>query len=135
MAENNMGEITIMHDCDIILIRKTIREECAKLNFSLTNITRVVTAASELARNILLYAGLGKMKWNIVEKNAIRGIELTFQDHGPGINDLEQVMQEGYSTSKGLGLGLPGAQRLMDEIKIQSQIGEGTTIVITKWQR
>jgi len=135
MAENNKGEITIMHDSDIILIRKTVREECAKLNFSLTNITRVVTAASELARNILLYAGLGKMKWHIVEINDIRGIVLTFQDHGPGISDLEQAMQEGYSTSKGLGLGLPGAQRLMDEMKIHSQIGEGTTIVITKWQR
>ena len=75
------------------------------------------------------------MKWNIVEKDTVRGIELTFQDHGPGITVLEQVMQEGYSTSKGLGLGLPGAQRLMDEMKIQSQIGEGTTIVIIKWQR
>ena len=135
MAENSNGEVAIMHDGDIIVIRKTVREECSKLDFSLTNITRAVTAASELARNIILYAGSGMMRWRVLEKNAVKGIELTFEDYGPGITDLEQAMQEGYSISKGLGLGLPGARRLMDEMKIQSRVGEGTIIIITKWQR
>ncbi|MGI5911091.1 MAG: anti-sigma regulatory factor [Syntrophomonadaceae bacterium] len=134
MADIN-GEVAIRHESDIILVRKTVREECEKLNFSLTNITRIVTAASELARNIYLYAGLGLMRWRILERNAAKGIELTFEDHGPGITNLKQVMQEGFSTSQGLGLGLPGAQRLMDEMKIESRVGEGTIVIITKWQR
>lgn len=135
MIEGIHGEVVIDNDSDIIIVRKTVREAAVKLDFSLTDVTRIVTAASELARNIFLYAGSGVMRWRTLEARNTIGMELTFEDHGPGIADLEQVMQDGYSTSRGLGLGLPGTNRLMDEMEITSQVGEGTTIVIKKWRR
>lgn len=129
------GEVAIDNESDIIVVRKIVRDAAAKLNFSLTDVTRIVTAASELARNIYLYAGSGVMKWRQLEGNSAVGIELTFTDYGPGIADLEQVMHEGYSTSGGLGLGLPGSRRLVDEMEITSQPGKGTTVIIKKWRR
>ena len=135
MIEAFHGEAAIATETDIILVRKTVREAAVKLNFSLTEVTRIVTCASELARNVFLYAGSGVMRWRDLDKNGVIGIELVFEDHGPGIADLELVMQKGYSTSKGLGLGLPGSQKLMDEIEIKSAIGEGTTVIVRKWQR
>ena len=135
MIEDAHGEVAIDNESDIIVVRKTVREAAVKLNFGLTDVTRIVTAASELARNIFLYAGSGVMKWRAIDANSAVGMELTFEDHGPGITDLEQVMQEGYTTSGGLGLGLPGAKRLMDEMEITSQVGKGTTIIIKKWRR
>lgn len=135
MIEEVNGKVIIDNESDIIIVRKTIREAAVKLDFSLTDVTRVVTAASELARNIFLYAGSGVMRWRALEASNATGMELTFEDHGPGIADLEQVMQDGYSTSRGLGLGLPGTKRLMDEMEIISQVGQGTTVVIKKWRR
>lgn len=129
------GKVTIDKESDIIVVRKIVREAAAKLNFSITDITRIVTAASELARNVFLYAGSGIMKWRALDANPNVGMELIFEDHGPGIDDLEQVMRKGYSTSGGLGLGLPGSRRLMDEMEITSQAGKGTTIIIKKWRR
>ena len=110
MIECNHGTVDISDESDIIVARKTIRVVSEKLGFSLTDVTRIVTAVSELARNIFVYAGSGVMSWCILDQGNVVGIELTFEDHGPGISDLEQVMQEGYSTSKGLGLGLPGSE-------------------------
>ncbi len=135
MIECNHGTVVISDESDIIVARKTIREVSEKLGFSLTDVTRIVTAASELARNIFVYAGSGVMSWCILDTGNLVGIELTFEDHGPGIADLKQVMQEGYSTSKGLGLGLPGSRRLMDDMEIRSRVGEGTTVVVKKWRR
>jgi serine/threonine-protein kinase RsbT len=135
VIECNHGTVDISDESDIIVARKTIRVVSEKLGFSLTDVTRIVTAVSELARNIFVYAGSGVMSWCILDQGNVVGIELTFEDHGPGISDLEQVMQEGYSTSKGLGLGLPGSRRLMDDMEIRSQVGEGTTVVVKKWRR
>lgn len=135
MIECNHGTVDISDESDIIVARKTIRVVSEKLGFSLTDVTRIVTAVSELARNVFVYAGSGVMSWCILDQGNVVGIELTFEDHGPGISDLEQVMQEGYSTSKGLGLGLPGSRRLMDDMEIRSQVGEGTTVVVKKWRR
>lgn len=135
MSNDAHGVVTIDKESDIIVVRKTVREAAAKLNFGITDITRIVTAASELARNVFLYAGAGVMKWRALDASITVGMELTFEDHGPGITDLEQVMQEGYSTSGGLGLGLPGSRRLMDEMEITSEAGKGTTVIIKKWQR
>ncbi len=135
MIEDAHGEVVIDNESDIILVRKLIRDEAAKLNFTLTDLTRIVTAASELSRNIFLYAGSGVMKWRALDSSTAVGIELSFEDCGPGIPDLEQVMQEGYSTSGGLGLGLPGSGRLMDEMEITSQAGKGTTVTVKKWRR
>jgi serine/threonine-protein kinase RsbT len=135
VIECNHGTVDISDESDIIVARKTIRVVSEKLGFSLTDVTRIVTAVSELARNVFVYAGSGVMSWCILDQGNVVGIELTFEDHGPGISDLEQVMQEGYSTSKGLGLGLPGSRRLMDDMEIRSQVGEGTTVVVKKWRR
>ncbi len=132
---NVSGEVFIDNESAVIVVRKTVREAAVKLSFSLTDVTRIVTCASELARNVFLYAGTGVMKWRALDGSNTEGIELAFEDHGPGIADLDLVMQEGYSTSGGLGLGLPGSRKLMDEMEIVSQAGEGTTIVVKKWRR
>ncbi len=135
MVEDVQAEVAIAAETDIILVRKTVREAAVRLSFGLTDVTRIVTCASELARNVFLYAGRGVLKWRSLDGNDTVGIELIFEDHGPGIADLEQVMLEGYSTSGGLGLGLPGSRKLMDEIDISSHVGEGTTVVVRKWRR
>ncbi len=135
MIDGIREEVAIIDESDIILVRKTVREAATKFNYSLTDVTRIVTAASELARNIFLYAGSGVMRWRLLEGNGAKGMELIFEDRGPGITDLEQAFQEGYSTSGGLGLGLPGTQRLMDEMEIDTRVGVGTTVVVRKWQR
>ncbi len=132
---NVSGEVFIDNESDVIVVRKTVREAVVKLRFSFTDVTRIVTCASELARNIFLYAGTGVMRWRVLGGSNTEGIELTFEDHGPGISDLDLVMREGYSTSGGLGLGLPGSKKMMDEMEIMSQVGEGTTIVVKKWRR
>lgn len=135
MIEGVDGKVIIDNESDIIVVRKTVRDQTTRLNFTLTDVTRIVTAASELARNVFLYAGSGVMRWRVLEGTNAVGMELTFEDHGPGIADLEQVMQDGFSTSRGLGLGLPGSRRLMDEMEITSKVGIGTTVVIKKWRR
>ncbi len=129
-----MGEVPIRSEGDIVEVRKRVREVATSLGFGITDVTRIVTAASELARNIYLYAGTGVMEWRRLEspRDGV-GLELVFVDHGPGIVDQELVMQAGYSTSGGLGLGLPGAKRLMDEFAMESAPGNGTRVVGRKW--
>lgn len=129
------GTLRIGSENDIVMARRAVRDAAAHLSFGVTDITRIVTAASELARNIYLYAGSGVMRWSGLEHNGGAGIELTFEDHGPGIADVEQAMQAGYSTGAGLGLGLPGAKRLMDEMEVRSKVGDGTTVTLRKWLR
>ena len=104
-----------------------------RVGFRTTDVIRIVTATSELARNITLYAGSGVMRWNCMAPPEGPGIELVFADEGPGIADVEQAMQPGYTSHRGLGLGLPGAKRLMDEMELHSEPGAGTTIVLRKW--
>jgi serine/threonine-protein kinase RsbT len=135
MIGDTYEELIIDNENDIVIVRKTVRNAAVELNFGLTDVTRIVTAASELARNVFIYAGSGVMKWRALKANGVIGLELAFEDHGPGISNLEQAMQKGYSTSGGLGLGMKGVQNLMDEMEVQSQIGEGTTVVVKKWCR
>jgi serine/threonine-protein kinase RsbT len=129
------GEVSIDDESHIITVRKSVREVATRLGFGLTDVTRIITAASELARNIYTYAGSGVMHWRVLDAGTNTGIELTFIDHGPGIANLDQVMQEGYSTSGGLGMGLPGSKRLMDEFEIHSTAGLGTTVTVKKWKK
>ena len=129
------GVVRIDDESHIVTVRKTVRDATTHLGFGLTDITRIVTAASELARNVFHYAGTGIMRWRELDEDTRIGIELTFEDHGPGIANVEQAMQEGYSTSGGLGMGLPGTKRLMDEMEIRSKNGQGTTITVRKWRR
>lgn len=128
------GLMNIGTENDIVMARKSIREAAVALGFGVTDVTRIVTATSELTRNIYVYAGGGVMRWHPISRDG-QGLELVFEDQGPGIPDIAQAMQPGFSTGKGLGMGLPGSKRLMDEMDVQSEIGKGTTIWIRKWLR
>ena len=128
-------ELTIESEGDLVAARRAIRDAATALGFGITDVTRIVTAASELTRNIYQYAGSGVVRWQALDVHGRGGIELTFEDHGPGIPDLAQAMESGFTTGKGLGLGLPGAKRLMDEMTTESQVGQGTTVQVRKWLR
>jgi serine/threonine-protein kinase RsbT len=127
--------ININNEFDIVLARQKGREVSKELQFGGVDQARITTAISELARNIYLYAGSGQITISILEDNGRRGIHITASDNGPGINDIRMVLQDGFSTSGGLGAGLPGVKRLMDTFDIDSVPGAGTTIKISKWAR
>jgi serine/threonine-protein kinase RsbT len=135
MTNQQMEQVCIGSEGDIITVRKVIREAARALGFGVTDVTRIVTAASELTRNIYLYAGSGVVRWRVLDTRDRAGLELIFEDQGPGIPSIEQSMEAGYSTSGGLGLGLPGAKRLMDEMDIRSEVGRGTTVTVRKWRQ
>jgi serine/threonine-protein kinase RsbT len=119
---------------DLVEARRAVRETATILGFLGPDATRLVTAASELARNILEHAGRGTMCLRPLERGGRLGIELEFEDHGPGIPDLDRAMEEGFSTRGGTGMGLPGARHLMDEMSISSIVGVGTMIQSRKWR-
>ncbi len=127
--------ININNEFDIVLARQKGREISKELQFGGVDQARITTAISELARNIYLYAGSGQITINVLEDNGRRGIQISAADNGPGINDIRMVLQDGFSTSGGLGAGLPGVKRLMDSFDIDSTPGTGTKITITKWAR
>ena len=129
------GELTLKTERDILAARHAVREAASEIGFGQTDITRLVTAVSELARNVFKYAGDGVMRWSSVTDSMRTGLEVQFTDQGPGIQDLELAMQEGYSSGGGLGMGLPGARRLVDEFEIESAAGQGTKITLRKWRR
>jgi len=135
MSRPPEGEIPLETEGDIVVARRTVREIASQLGFGPTDVTRIVTAASELARNVFQYAGKGKMQWRNIESSGPSGLELRFLDQGPGIADVNLALQEGYSTGEGLGLGLPGAKRLMDEMEIQTTPGQGTKVTVKKWRK
>lgn len=126
--------VPIEKEGDIVAVRQAVRTMATALGFGVTDVTRIVTAASELARNVFLYAGSGVMTSRAVNCRGTTGIELVFEDAGPGIPDIGLALQEGYSTSGGLGLGLPGSRRLMDEMDLRSEAGKGTTVTARKWR-
>jgi serine/threonine-protein kinase RsbT len=119
---------------DIVRMRQAVREHAVKAGFSLVEQTKVVTAASELARNILNYGGGGEMQLRVLAEAARKGLRLAFVDSGPGIEDIELAMKDGYTTGNGMGLGLGGAKRLSNEFSIDSRPGEGTRVTITRWK-
>ena len=127
--------IPIDSEADIVATRQQGRALAAELGFSSADLTLIATAISEVARNIVAYAKRGEIVLRHANQGSRRGIVVVARDKGPGIPDIAQAMQDGYSTSRGLGLGLPGAKRLMDEFDIASQVGKGTTIVMKKWAR
>lgn len=135
MESRTDHSVEIRAESDIVTVRKTIRNAAQGLGFSATDNTRIVTAVSELCRNVYKYAGKGVMRWRTLSANGAVGLEILFEDNGPGIEDIEQVMVPGFTTSKGLGLGLPGARRLMDEMSIQSEPDRLTTVRVVKWVR
>ena len=125
---------TVQSAQDVVAIRQSVRQRAVELGFSLVDQTKIVTAASELARNTLQYGGGGRVTIDAVEDFGRRGIRLTFEDEGPGIPDVELAMKDGYTTGGGLGLGLSGARRLSNDFSIQSAPGKGTRVTITRWR-
>jgi serine/threonine-protein kinase RsbT len=133
MAVVSSETIPVVSESDIVLVRRRVREESSRLGFTLVDQTKVVTAASELARNTLLYGGGGAM--DLITLNGPRvGLRLTFQDKGPGIPDIQLALRDGFTTGSGLGLGLGGAKRLVNEFEISSSVDEGTKVSITRWK-
>ena len=124
----------IRSDLDIVIARTLARDTAKNMGFGAIDQARIATAVSELARNIFLYAGSGTVTVREIERTGRKGIEIICEDQGPGIANIDTVMQDGYSTSRGMGMGLPGARRLMDEFDIRSQEGVGTTIICRKWR-
>ena len=119
---------------DVVPFRNRVKEYAVKTGMSLVNQTKLITAASELVRNMLKYAGGGIVVIEVVSQGRDTGIRLTFQDKGPGIKDISLAMKDGYSTGKSLGVGLPGTKRLVSEFDIKSVVGSGTTVTIIKWK-
>jgi serine/threonine-protein kinase RsbT len=119
---------------DIVSVRRLVRERAVALGFSLVDQTKLVTAASELARNTLIYGGGGTAHVETMSQDGRTGLKLTFEDHGPGIANLTLAMQDGYTTGNGLGLGLSGTRRLVNEFDIWSEPGRGTRVVIVRWK-
>jgi serine/threonine-protein kinase RsbT len=126
--------VSVAADVDVLVARQKARALAATLRFSPSELTLIATAISEIARNILSYARRGEVEVRIVEQPRRRGLIVIARDHGPGILDIDQAMVDGYSTSGGLGLGLPGAKRLMDEFDLVSVPGRGTTVTMIKWE-
>ncbi|EDM35500.1 anti-sigma regulatory factor; Ser/Thr protein kinase [Pedobacter sp. BAL39] len=125
--------VKIVREQDVILFRNRVKEMAVKIKMGLVNQTRLITAASELVRNMLRYADGGNCLIEVVSRGRDNGIRLTFTDQGPGIADIDLAMKDGYSTGKSLGLGLPGTKRLVNEFNIKSKVGEGTVVTIIKW--
>ena len=125
--------LPVRKEADILLVRQFVRERTAELGFGVRDQTKLVTAASELSRNTLIHGGGGTMLLETLVKNDRRGLRLTFEDQGPGIADLEQAMTDGFTTRGGLGLGLGGSKRLVNEFEIVSRVGEGTRVTVTRW--
>ena len=125
--------VPIAADVDIVTARQEGRDLAERMGCSRIESTMIATAISEIARNIMSHAGRGEIAISVVAINGRKAIEVVASDAGPGIVDIERAMQDGYSTGAGLGLGLPGAGRLMDHFEVQSEVGVGTTVVMRKW--
>ena len=125
--------MAISREQDVVFFRNRVKEYAVKIKMGLVNQTKLLTAASELVRNMLRYANGGEAIIEVITKGRDNGIRLTFADEGPGIPDIEKAMTDGFSTGKSLGLGLPGTKRLVSEFKIDSEPGKGTTVIIIKW--
>jgi len=128
-AEN----VPIKSEPDVVTVRRRVREVAAQLGLSLVDQTKIITAASELARNTIIYGGGGSMEMQTLNGPRV-GLRLTFEDHGPGIPDVDLALRDGFTTGSGLGLGLGGSKRLVNEFEIVSRPGEGTRITITRWK-
>lgn len=130
----NKDAYSIQREQDVILLRNRVKEFAVRIGMGVVNQTKLITAASELVRNMLRYANGGDVLIEVITRGRENGIRLTFRDQGPGIPDIKQAMQDGFSTGRSLGLGLPGTKRLVSEFDIKSTVGVGTTVTIVKWK-
>ena len=134
MTPADNGETPLRSEHDIVLARQLVRKLSQELGFSLVDQTKMVTAASELARNALVYGRGGAMLWEKVNSETRRGLKLKFADEGPGIPNMDLAMTDGWTSGKGLGMGLTGAKRLVNEFDIDSKVGGGTRVTIVRWK-
>jgi len=125
--------VDINNSDDIVAARKAGHQLALDLGFSLTDVTMIATAISEIARNITSYAGRGAVRVTVADREGRKALVVRAEDEGPGIADIERAMEDGYSTGRGLGMGLPGARRLMDRLIVESKVGRGTAVEMWKW--
>ncbi|HVG19713.1 MAG TPA: anti-sigma regulatory factor [Blastocatellia bacterium] len=133
MQQPEANRINIAENDDLVIARARVRDAAIEMGFSHIDQVRLVTAVSELARNIVRYAEAGFMEIRKIANSGRRGLQVRFEDRGRGIEDIELAMTDGYTSGRGLGKGLPGSRRLVDDFEIQSEVGRGTIVVITKW--
>jgi len=134
MPDGKSEQLPILSSGDVVQVRQIVRKWVLELGFSLVDQTKMVTAASELARNTLDYGGGGTVRLDVINDGRRAGLRLTFEDQGPGIPNLELALTDGYTTGNGMGLGLSGARRLVNEFDIATEVGKGTRVTITRWK-
>lgn len=134
MSQGSNGSMLLLTEQDIVISRQTVRRLTQELKFSLVDQTKFITAASELARNTVVYGGGGEMRWEMLMELPKTGLRLWFEDRGPGIPDIELALTDGWTSGKGLGIGLSGSRRLVNEFHIRTAVGEGTCVTITRWK-
>jgi len=134
LAASARETLPICTEEDVVRVRQLVRRATQRLSFSLVEQTKIVTAASELARNTLIHGGGGRLHMDIVDNGARKGVQMTFEDDGPGIPDVTLAMKDGYTTGGGLGLGLSGTRRLMSDFAIESEAGKGTKVTVARWR-
>ncbi|MGE4241027.1 anti-sigma regulatory factor [Ramlibacter sp.] len=134
MAAETQGETPLRNEADIVACRQLVRQLCQQIKLSLVDQTKMITAASELSRNTLVHGGGGRMRWELVTQGVRNGLRLHFEDTGPGIADHSLAMKDGWTSGGGMGLGLPGSKRLVNEFELQSAPGEGTRVTIARWK-
>jgi serine/threonine-protein kinase RsbT len=133
-AEEGGGKVPLRSEEDIVASRQKVRALTQQLKFSLVDQTKMITAASELSRNTLVHGGGGDMRWELLDDGLRRGLRLHFEDQGSGIPDTRLAMTDGWTSGKGMGLGLPGSRRLVHEFELESLPGQGTRVSITRWK-
>ncbi len=134
MAGTKTDAVPLRSEQDIVLARQAVRKLTQELGFGIVDQTKMVTAASELARNAWLYGGGGEMRWEMLADGLRKGLRLHFVDEGPGIPDVKLAMTDGWTSGTGMGLGLSGAKRLVNDFRIDTAVGRGTTVTITRWR-
>jgi serine/threonine-protein kinase RsbT len=133
MSAHGSGTQDVASEQDVVVARQTVRKLATHCGMRLVDQTKLITAASELARNAVIYGGGGHMDWEVVDRGVRKGLRLVFRDEGPGIADLKLAMTDGWTSGNGLGLGLTGTKRLVDEFDIDTGVGRGTRVTILKW--
>jgi serine/threonine-protein kinase RsbT len=134
LAGAREGTLPLAIERDIVFCRQLVRKLAQELRFSLVDQTKMITAASELSRNTIVYGGGGEMRWEIVSQGARAGLRLAFEDKGPGIADTELALTDGWTSGTGMGIGLSGSRRLVNDFELRSVVGEGTCVTITRWR-
>lgn len=133
-APGREGAMPLRGEPDIVLSRQVVRKLTQALKFSLVDQTKLITAASELSRNTVVYGGGGEMRWETVTQGPRQGLRLVFEDQGPGIPDVQLALTDGWTSGNSMGVGLPGSKRLVHEFDIRSEVGVGTCVTITRWK-